>query len=66
MRVEVLYTVVSASFSFQSRELCLQSQVAKGREPGGEPGSQRESLHLLVHLLEDYEIQCEAQQSNAK
>lgn len=67
MLVEVLYTMVTASSPFQSTELHLQTQVTKGREPGAEPSTQTcESLYLLVHLLEGYEIQCEAQQSNAK
>lgn len=67
MLVEVLYTMVTASSPFQSTELHLQTQVTKGRERGAEPSSQTcESLYLLVHLLEGYEIQCEAQQSNAK
>lgn len=67
MLVEVLYTMVTASSPLQSTEPHLQSQVTKCREPGREPGSPtRECLHLLAHLLEGYEIQCEAQQSNDK
>lgn len=66
MLIEALYTMATASSPFQSTELHLQIQVTQGREPGAEPGRQTRQSLPLVHVLEGYESQCEAQQSSAE
>lgn len=63
----MLYTMITTSSPYQRTELHLQTQMTKGREPGGEPGSQTCGSHGAPgSLLEGWKIQCEAQQSDAK